>query len=169
MRRCAVWMVLVVLCLTAGCRGSAPAAEPVGEQFTCTIQALYRDLAVEGTLTRATAGTLTLEFDKPDTLKGLTVRWDGDTVKLSMLGLDFSIDPNTVPESALGKEIIAALDTALRGEGERKLTDGKLVVAGNGANGAYELVCDGNSGVPLSLSVPSLPLTVTFSNFQSKS
>ena len=104
MRRCAVWMVLVVLCLTTGCRGSAPAAEPVGEQFTCTIQALYRDLAVEGTLTRATAGTLTLEFDKPDTL-----------------------------------------------------------------NGAYELVCDGNSGVPLSLSVPSLPLTVTFSNFQSKS
>ncbi len=167
MRRAACIVVCLLVLLT-GCSGSKPAADPVSEGFSCTVQAVYRDMTVAGTLTREAAGTLTLAFTEPDTLSGLTARWDGETVTLSMYGLEFSVDPATVPESALGEEIIAAFDTALRGEGERTTEDGKLVITGNGSNGAYTLTFDAETGVPLSLSVPSLPLSATFSDFERK-
>ena len=162
MRRLAGLALCAILLLT-GCR-SQQAAEPVSHDFSCTVQAVYRELAVEGTLTRTSAGTLTLVFSEPPTLDGLTARWDGETVTLSMYGMSFSVDPAAVPESALGEELLAAFDSALRGEGEQRIENGKRIVSGNGANGAYTLVFDAASGVPLSLSVPSLPLTATFLN-----
>lgn len=165
MRRAAC-IVVCLLVLITGCSGSKPAADPVGEGFTCTVQAVYRDMTVAGTLTREIAGTLTLAFTEPETLNGLTACWNGETVTLSMYGLEFSVDPATVPESALGEEIITAFDTALRGEGERTIEDGKLIVSGNGQNGAYTLTFDAETGEPLSLSVPSLPLSATFFDFE---
>lgn len=164
MRRLAVLVLGLVMVLT-GCRSAAPTADPVGEGFTCAVKATYRDLAVSGTLSREAAGMLTLSFDEPETLAGLTARWDGETVTLSMYGLSFSVDPDTVPEGALGEELIAAFDAALRGEGERAVDDGVLTVAGTGQNGAYTLTFDAATGAPLSLSVPALPLTATFSEF----
>lgn len=160
MRR--LWCVLVaVVLLVAGCRPSA--AEPQSAEFSCTVEATYRELNVKGTLTRYGAGTLALAFDEPETLNGLTVRWDGEAITLSLHGLEFTADAASVPESALGTEIVAALDAALRGEGERREAGGVLTVNGSGPNGAYTLTFDAQSGVPLALSVPSLPLTVTFS------
>lgn len=166
MRRGAALMALVLMLLTAGCRQSTQTADPVGTDFTCRIQADYKDMAVEGTLVRQTAGTLKLTFSAPESLAGMSAVWDGESVKLEMGGLSFSVDPATVPESALGEEIMAVLDAAIRGEGNRTQEDGKLVLRGNGEHGAYELLCDVQTGIPLSLSVPSLPLAVTFSQVE---
>ncbi len=163
MRRAAGLLLGLVLVLT-GCRG-VTATQPISEGFTCAMQATYRDLKVSGTLTRDGAGRLGLTFDEPSTLKGLTVRWDGETVTLSLGGMSFSVNPDAVPERALGEEIVSAFDTALRGEGKRTTENGKLTVEGNGPNGAYTLAFDAETGEPLSLSVPALPLAATFSNF----
>ena len=165
MRRGIASIVILLALMLAGC-DQTPAAEPVGSGFTCRIQAEYKDLDVKGVLVRQSAGTLKLEFSAPESLAGMTALWDGDSVELQMNGMSFSVDPATVPESAMGEEIVAVLDAAVRGEGDRTQKDGKLFVCGNGNNGAYELVCDAETGQPLSLSVPSLPLTVTFSDFQ---
>lgn len=167
MRRVAGLLLGLVLVFT-GCRG-ATAAEPIGEGFTCAVKAIYRDLEVSGTLTRDGAGRLGLTFDEPSTLKGLTVQWDGENVTLSLGGMSFSVSPDAVPERALGEEIVSAFDTALRGEGKRTTENGKLIVEGNGSNGAYTLVFDAKTGEPLSLSVPALPLTVTFSDVSKRS
>lgn len=158
----AVWMLLVSL---TGCSRKA-AVEPIGEGFSCSVSGVYRDMQVRGTLTREAVGTLTMSFTAPETLDGLTARWDGNDVTLTMHGMSFAMEPDEVPESALGEEIVAAFDAARRGEGERTQKDGKLSVRGNGANGEYVLVFDAATGHPLSLSVPRLPLTLAFTDFK---
>lgn len=166
MRRGAALVLLVLMLLVTGCRQLTQTADPVGADFTCRIQADYKDMDVEGTLIRQTAGMLRLTFSAPESLAGMTAVWDGESVELEMNGLSFSVDPATVPESALGEEIVAVLDAAIRGEGERTQDGDKLIIRGNGDNGMYELTCDARTGVPLELSVPSIPLSVTFSDFE---
>lgn len=150
----------------AGCRAGKTTAEPVGDRFTCRVEAAYQSMKVAGKLTRRAAGTLELAFSEPDSLAGVTALWDGETVRLELEGMSFSVDPATVPESALGEELIAVLDAAARGDGSRTQEDGRLVVRGTGSNGDYVLTCDPETGVPQTLSVPGIPLTVTFSELQ---
>ena len=85
---------------------------------------------------------------------------------LKYLGLSYDVDPQKLPENALGEGLLSAFDTALRGEGERTESNGKITVNGLSGNAAYTYVYDANSGAPLSLTIPSIPLTVTFSNVQ---
>ncbi len=162
------WCVPVLLMvLLAGCR-PAKNAEPKAVEFSCKMQATYRDLAVEATLTRYGAGTLALEFEQPDTLRGLTARWDGEAVTLSLYGMEFTAELSSVPESALGREIVAVLDAALRGEGELRRENGVLTLRGNTSDGAYTATFDAESGMPRTLSVPHLPLEVRFSEWDGK-
>lgn len=154
---------LLVCLLLTGCRRQ-PAVEPLGLDFTCDFRAQYNDLAAAGTLTRHTAGTLKLDFSEPETLKGLSAEWDGESVTLHYLGLTYSVDPKKLPESALGEQLIAAFDAALRGEGTSEESNGKVTVTGSVSGAAYTFIYDKQSGAPLSLAVPSIPLSVTFSN-----
>ncbi len=162
---------LIALCVSllmfVGCRPKQP-AEPVAVDFVCEFRAQYNDLTATGTLTRRTAGTLLLEFSEPETLSGLSAEWDGEKVTLKYLGLSYDVDPATLPENALGEGLLSAFDTALRGEGEQQEQDGKVTVTGLSGNAAYTYVYDAKSGAPLSLSIPSIPLTVTFTNVQTK-
>lgn len=167
MRRGIAGLLFLVVTLTAtGCRGNTAEVAPVGNDFTCTIAAEYKDMKLAGTLVRQTTGMLKLTFTEPDSLAGVTSLWDGETVQLQLDGMSFSVDPDAVPESALGEELIAALDAAVRGEGAATRENGQLVIRGTGSNGDYVLTCDPDTGVPQTLSVPALPLTVTFSGLQ---
>ena len=164
-RLAALGLTLLMLC--TGCRPKQ-SAEPVAVDFMCEFRAQYNDLTATGTLTRRTAGTLLLEFSEPETLNGLSAEWDGEKVTLKYLGLSYDVDPHKLPENALGEGLLSAFDTALRGEGERQEEDGKVTVNGFSGNAAYTYVYDATSGAPLSLSIPSIPLTVTFSNLQTQ-
>lgn len=161
---------VVALCLAfalvlVGCNRKK-SVEPVAVDFMCNFKAQYNDLTAVGTITRRTAGTLLLEFSEPETLNGLSAEWDGEKVTLRYLGLSYDVDPATLPENALGEGLLSAFDAALRGEGERTEADGKVTVSGLSGNSTYTYVYDAQTGVPLSLTVPSIPLTVTFSNLK---
>ncbi len=160
-------LCLSLLLLCTGCRPKQT-AEPVAVDFTCEFRAQYNDLTATGTLTRRTAGTLLLEFSEPETLNGLSAEWDGEKVTLKYLGLSYDVDPHKLPENALGEGLLSAFDTALRGEGERKEADGKVTLNGLSGTSTYTYVYDATSGAPLSLVIPSIPLTVTFTNVQTK-
>ena len=164
MRRLWIWLGVMII----GLAGCAPkkAAPPQTINFSCAIRATYDNMTVAGTLTRYTAGTLKLAFTEPQTLDGLTVSWDGELVTLEMMGLTYQVDPDDVPESALGKEVIAILDAAMRDEMQGVVEDGKQIFESAGDNGAYQLVCDAETGYPLSLRVPDLNLQAEFSDFK---
>lgn len=157
---------VVLLTFLTGCSRKKPVAEPVSVDFVCDFRAQYNNMTAEGTLTRRTAGTLLLEFTKPETLEGLCADWDGEKATLKYMGLSYSVDPDKLPESALGESLITAFDTVMREEGTQKEEDGKITVTGISGQSEYAYVYDAKTGAPLSLSIPSIPLTVTFSNIQ---
>lgn len=170
MRRVSAYFFVFFLCLLCfgGCRPRESTPQPVAADFSCQFRANYRELAVAGTLTRRTAGTLSLTFSEPETLKGLTAAWDGETVKLSFLGLEYTVNPESVPEAALGKELTAVFDAALRDEGEREQKGSLVTVTGMCNEHAYTYVYNSETGAPVSLSVPSLPLSAAFSDCTKK-
>lgn len=168
-----VFLAAAVLCLVlamSSCKKDGGGTEaPVVTGFECDVSLTYRDMEIAGHLTRLNAGTLTLEFTEPASLKDMTMMWDGENISMKMYGLTFGVDPSEVPESALGKGIIDALDVALRGGGTRgQVTEEGVKTEGDSVNGQFELLSDPESGSLLSLKVPSLNLTAAFSNFAVK-
>lgn len=152
---------VALLLMGTACGKKAP-REARAVDFSCDFAATCDGLAVAGTLTRYTAGTLELAFEQPATVKGLTATWDGEDVTLTMLGLSFDIDPDDIPESAIGEGVVAVLDEVLYAEAAGREQNGELVFEGEVAGGAYTLVCDGESGFPRSLAIPESNLHITF-------
>ncbi len=164
MRRFVAFSLLLLLVLSGmGCRKET-AVPPITTNFSCEFHAIYRELAVAGTLTRRTAGSVSLTFTEPETLNGLSATWDGEAVKLSFLGLEYTLSPESVPEAALGKGLLAVLDAALRNEGDITQDGDAVVLQGVCNNHDYTYRYDKESGAPVSLVIPSLPLSVTFEN-----
>ena len=160
----------------AGCSGGGndnTVQEPVGTGFECDVDLTYKDMDIQGHLTRLSAGTLTLDITSPKSLEGMTMQWDGETISIKMYGLSFGIDPADIPETALGKSLLDALDgiQSLKGNGQNPgstLTDEGVLTKGNAVDGSFEILSDPETGSLLSLKIPSAGLTATFSNFQLK-
>ena len=92
--------------------------------------------------------------------------WDGENISMKMYGLTFGVDPSEIPESALGKGLVDALDVALRaGSSAGEVTEEGIKTEGESVNGQFEILSDPESGHLLSLKIPSLNLTAAFSNF----
>lgn len=172
MKRPLLLSALLALCiLLTGCnRTTAATAEPpAATGFSCGFAGTYRGEEVAGSLQRSAAGLLTATLTAPESLSGLTMTWNGETVALSMLGLDWEMNPDAVPQAALGRRVLNALDAVVYGEGVGDLTDdGRLKTvgaAGEDADGGFTLYSDPATGDLLSLEVPSEELTLTFSEF----
>jgi hypothetical protein len=167
------WLALAIVWLTflTGCRGAPPSAvdAPVTDGFTCEADITYKDTRLAGTLSRAGAGTLKLAFSAPDTLKGITVEWQGDAVTASLYGLSFSLSEQALPAGALGRVLIDALDAASRSSDGVRITGAALTWTGAGQNGAVTLTADPADGRLLSLEMPGVPLKATFSGFHTTS
>ena len=148
--------------------GGGKAETPVTTGFECDADLTYGDMQVKGHLTRLTTGTLIMDLEEPDTLKGMTMQWDGETVSVKMYGLSFGVDPSVLPETALGKSVLTALDAALHPDGEGEVTDKGLVTSGQAAGGTFTITSDPETGNLLSLEMPSAELSATFSNFSLK-
>lgn len=124
-------------------------------------------MQIKGHLTRLTTGTLTLDIDEPETLKGMTMQWDGETVSVKMYGLSFGWilppcrkPPWREPSRRPGRR------PASLGGGE--VTENGLVTNGEAAGGAFTITSDPETGSLLSLELPSAQLKATFTNFALK-
>lgn len=156
------------LLLCAGC-SSHPAAQepPAVTGFSCDADVSYQDMHVKGKLTRMEEGSLTLALTEPETLDGLTMKWNGEAISFELYGMSFGVDPEAIPESALGQSIVNALDAVEQSEAAASTAeDGSAVVSGSSVSGEFELTFDPDSGQLLSLRFPDLDMNATFSNFQ---
>ena len=109
-----------------------------------------------------------MSLSQPDELNGLVMTWDGQTVTLEMLGLQWSLDPEKVPRAALGKRVLQTLDAVVYTTTDGVLTeDGRLKTVGDADTGVpYTLYSDPESGALLSLEIPSEELYLVFSDFK---
>lgn len=156
--------ILLCLCLLTGCDRPFSPAAPLTEGFTCSFSGSCGGLETAGTLTRPGPGMLTLTLTAPPELAGLTLTWDGEQVTAGLLGLSFSLPQESVPGTALGAELTAALDGARRGEGAPD-GQGRFATAGGGGDDAFTLYSHPDTGALLSLSMPGRELELTFSDF----
>lgn len=162
---CLLLSALTLFSLSACSSGKKGTEEPVTAGFECDMDVQYRDMDVKGHLTRQTAGTLRMEVTEPASLNGLSMEWNGENVQLRLHGLSFDVDPSAIPQSALGKGILGALDTALGLHEDRTVTEEGVATKGSSLDGEFTLVSDPETGSLLSLTIPSLELTAQFSNF----
>ena len=162
---CLALLTALLLCTACHSQSQNP-EKPVTTGFACDVDMTYQDMRVKGRLTRMSAGTLKMEFTEPATLNGMSMEWDGETISVKYAGLSFGVDPTAVPESALGKGLLDALDAGFRSGGEGRMTDKGLSVTGQSVNGQFEMLSDPQTGQLLSLKIPELKVAAAFSNFQ---
>lgn len=164
-RLTAVIFSLIMVSVFTGCAGKR-AAPPQTADFSCNAHIVYKDLALEAELSRSDRGLLTVTFTAPATVKGLSMQWDGEKVNLSVGGIGYSLDPAALPESGLGNGLIDVLDTVASADLSPTLAGSDARLTGSGKNGSFTLLSDPITGALRSLSVPSLPLEATFTDFR---
>lgn len=169
LRRLACLVLSLVFVLTfCSCAKKKKAEQPVTTGFECDVDVQYKDMNVKGHLTRTSAGTLRMDVTEPKTLNGLSMEWDGNNITFKLHGLSFGVNPDSVPQSALGKSMLEAFDAALGVRDSGTVTKDGLSTTGQSAAGAFELISDPDTGALLTLKIPSSELTATFSNFSIK-
>lgn len=170
MRRWWAAALALLLCLTAaGCQpkpDSRTDNRPITSGFSCTASAEYAGMTVRGRLTRETGGALTLNVTEPPTLRGALLTLTNDKLTVAIGSLKTSLDPGQYPQLGAMPVLLSALDAAaaLTDGGER--TAAGLQFSGETDAGRFSLLSDPATGNLLSLTLPDVPLTVTFSDFR---
>ncbi len=159
-------LVLFIVLSFVACFKKKGSEQPVTTGFSCDVEVKYQEMDVKGHLTRSSAGTLVFDINEPESLNGLSMQWNGDTITLKLHGISFGVDPAAIPQSALGQCILGVLDGALGTHDGSTVTDEGLVTKGSSASGEFEIVSDPETGNLLKLRMPSAGLTATFLNFK---
>ncbi|MDD4546688.1 MAG: hypothetical protein PHR24_05275 [Oscillospiraceae bacterium] len=159
-------ILLSVSLIFTSCSKKSKSEQPIMIGFSCNIEVKYDEMNVKGYLTRSAAGTLCFDIAEPETLKDLSMQWDGSEISIKLNGISFNVEPDKVPQSALGKCILGALDSALGVRDVGELTDEGLLTKGVSSAGDYEIISDPATGNLLNLRMPSVKLEATFSDFK---
>lgn len=164
MRRRVIGILCGVICLLSGC--SPKAQPPAAIHFACDAHILYRDIELEAHLIRTASGVLQMDINYPPSLEDLVITLEGDKVEVEMYGISFNLDPESLPVSGVAKGVLDALDTIADTDELPAFTESGAILTGKTQNGEFTLVSDPETGALISLTIPDLPLEVTFSAFQ---
>ena len=157
-RLAAVLAALLCLC---GC-GTKSTIQPITDGFTAQATIRYKEMDVAGQFSCSADGRVNMVFSLPKSLDGVTLGWNGSEMQMRLGGMTITVAEDSMPDGGLIRcltRVLAAVEpTGGKKEGER------YVIDGNADGTPYTLVCDAESGLPLSLSVPDEQLEVTFSD-----
>jgi hypothetical protein len=157
--------MLTVCVLLGGCATPATAQPPTTNGFTCRVTADYDGLVFAGSLQRKAGESLTLAVQEPTTLQGLTLSWDGQALTAAIHGISATVDAQKIPQAAVMPLLLNVLDAAAETATDGEKTADGWQLSGEWEGTAYTLVSDPQTGNLISVSVPSVPLTVRFSDF----
>ena len=148
-----------VVVFFTGCGDAVPKVQPKTDGFSCQAAIHYRELELVAQLTRQTDGKLETTFSLPKSLSGITLGWDGTEMTMTLGGVTMALPTEKVPESAL---IRCLLDILAAEHAEGIKTEEGYVINGEAQGKAYVLVCDPDTGLPKSLSMPEEELSAVF-------
>ena len=167
MRRVGLFGCLMVCILLFSACANQQSPTPVTLDFSCRFCAQYDGMETTGTIERTADKVLTVTFDSPDTLSGISLIWNGDEVRMRIFGIETALPQSYLPQSAFGTVLGGALDDAINRVGNKNFDADGYTLSGTLAEYSYTLRCDRQSGIPLELDVPGIPLFITFSEFTS--
>ena len=151
-----VTMALLCLC---GC-GKKTAIQPITDGFTAQATIRYKEMDVKGQFSCSTDGRVTMVFTEPKSLDGVTLGWNGTQMQMQLGGMAIEVAEERMPDGGLIRCLTRVLSHVESQKGEQDGND--YVIRGEAEGKAYTLVCDAQTGLPKSLSVPDEHLTAEF-------
>lgn len=141
--------ILLCLCLLTSC--SVRSTSPVVSGFRCRVECSLEGVSVAAELDRTDPANTTLTFSQPQELQGLTMLYDGQTVRLEYLGVEMDVPAAYLPQCSVIRTLADALNAA---------------TASHAPTQAGGLVFDEESGLPRSLVIDEPPMTFFFSDWE---
>lgn len=159
--------------LLTGCTmpqtGGGKAANRMTGSFCAEVTVTNADTETKGLLTRFGTDAWRVEFSEPAALSGVQLDFLDDEVTASYKGLEFSVPQSAQAIRTELSGLMEAVDAmALTDEIEGSAQDGAVLCEGEIMNGSYSLLL-GEDGTPVSFSLPSYGVVITFDSFTEQS
>lgn len=148
----------LVLC---ACGRSASKAETIPEEFTSAIVITDNGRQFEGVI-KLDKTAWEYEFTAPESIKGMSVKYENDTLTTTLEGLSFSDKSDTLPESSPMLLIVNALEMCRSGKGITAVKEGKKVTDKGVVAGA-DFTVTFEESTPVSMEIGG-EIAVTFGN-----
>ena len=135
--------------------------------FSCKADIQYNGMQIGARVTRPSAAGCRIEVESPDTLKGMTLDWNGSKMNISYLGLSFDVDPASLPDTAFGNILIDVFNALSRQNGLSISKDGEsMTLSGSGESGDFSVVWDRKANALKSIDAPDSGFSAQFSEFE---
>ncbi|MDR3552149.1 MAG: hypothetical protein P4L75_03395 [Clostridia bacterium] len=159
--------VVPVSCAKKGDALKSEAAKQLSRGFECTAAVTWNGSSYQVKLARPSSGVCTMSFIKPAELSALSFELGKDGLKVKFGQLEASIDPTSLPQTALFNTILGALDEAASPTGVHAAAaaNGGYRITGKTQAGSFTLML-GPDFKPRSLAFSGLNLSADFKDFK---
>lgn len=162
-----VFIFFAVFSLT-GCSSPMKSTEKcpnnLSSSFSADMVLALDKLNAEGKISRLGDGEWEVEFESPNTLSGVCMKFSSGNVTASYKGLNFSVPRSALPAKAMLLNLIDAVDTNARSEELKGASnEGMLEISGSLECGDYVITVD-DKGYIHSFSMPNNLLKIAFSD-----
>ncbi len=152
-----IFCLILILCTLAGCGGGEEIdTKLVGITFDADVE--YEDYECECSVKAYGGGVFSCTVNKPETISGTEVKYDGEETTITYMGITYK------PDAPIPTENIAAmLSDVVKNTSPAQKNGEQYEVYGKTGIYSYTLTVT-EAGLPLYLKCPSADLTVEFTN-----
>ncbi|MGN0492525.1 MAG: hypothetical protein ACI4F7_02665 [Acutalibacteraceae bacterium] len=154
---------LILVLALCGCKNSRSNIKPVTSGITFTAELTYYNECCEATVSVTENGAADFEITSPDTVKGLTFHFEGDSVTAEYLGLEYKTDFAALPEGNACIKLYKILKDASGGEISVTADGDDCYISRDSGGVRYKLYL-GATGLPLKAEDASGGFTAVFKN-----
>lgn len=160
---CSIMLIGLVGCMEKTETTKVP---DLNKLFTMTAVMQTGDFEAEGTITRLGDKQWEIEFSAPKTLEGIKLSYNGEDIKASYMGLEFSIPKSAAPLEGILTMLFDAIDTAVTMV-EMPCIEDEMTITYVGENdtGEYQIIMDKETGALIGFEVPDKNLKMEFTGF----
>lgn len=152
---------------SCGGKGILVKAPELNVPFEADVKIQAGELEIGGNMKRYGTGIWEMSADSPETLAGLELSYSDEGVAATLDDLRLDIPAEKIRDGAVFAQIFKAMDSAAAA-GELVCTeteDGK-VFSGEFSGGAYSIVFEPETLVPVSIEIPSAGIFAELENFR---
>jgi len=169
MKRIVAGISAILFISCTGCTTVVPVntktANHMTGSFTTDVVMTTSETETSATLTRYGMNAWSAVFNDPQALSGIQLDFFDNEVKASYKGLEFSVPQSAQALKTELSDLMKVIDEmAINPELDGTVSDGMLVCEGQLETGGYSLEFT-EDGIPVTFSLPSYGLVITFSNF----
>lgn len=145
------------------CGGKKVNVTPVTRGISFTAELIYYNECCEAKVTVGENGQADMEIISPDTIKGLTLHFDGGDVTAKYAGLEYKTDFSALPEGACCTYLYRILKDTFREDVSVTLEGENYCILRDSGDISYRLYL-GGAGLPISAEDSQNGFAVNFKN-----